>query len=523
MAEIDNAATSTDASSAGDGARRPSRGPLFKLGALVLLVVAGYLIAKMTPLGGYLSREGVFEVVEWLRGHPWAPVIFVAIYASATALAVPGTILTLGGGAIFGFWWGTLLNMAAANIGANAAFGIARALGRDGVRHLMGSDSTTLDKLDGIVKRHGFQGLLTLRLIPLVPFNALNFGSGLMPLRWRTYALATLIGIVPGTAVYTFFADALLQGSQEASREALLRVGIAGALLVLLSFLPALLKRMNIRLPGMSTIVVAIAVASGFAAAPVASTRQAPAGQLPDHGLFTEVLAAVVEDDGVAYRHLADDPSKLNVYIARLEATDPAAVQSAAPADRLAFWINAYNACMLKRVIEDYPIRRAGGLLRIRNAAAGRPANSVWQIPDVFTGDHCPVAGAVRSQDEIEHEIIRPMGDARIHFAINCAAVSCPPLIPQAYDGSSLDSQLDDQVLAFTGDPAQFRVATVDGRRTVRVNTLLDWFKEDFGGVEGIRSFLARYTSGAEREALEDPGTELEFVDYDWTLNDSSP
>ena len=522
MAEIDHRATSTDAASSGGGATRPSRGPLLKLGALVLLVVAAYLVARTTPLGSYLSREGVFEVVEWLRGHPWAPVIFVAIYASATALAVPGTILTLGGGAIFGFWWGTLLNMTAANIGANAAFVIARALGRDGVRHLMGSDSKALEKLDNVVGRHGFQGLLTLRLIPLVPFNALNFGSGLMPLKWRTYALATLIGIVPGTAVYTFFADALLQGSQEASREALLRVAIAGALLVLLSFLPALLKRMNIRLPGMGAIIALLAATGGLAGAPAVSAQRASNGQLPDHGDFTGVLASVVEESGVAYRRLAADPSKLDAYIARLEATDLAAVRSASPADQLAFWINAYNACMLKRVIENYPISRAGGLLRIRNAAAGRPANSVWQISDVFTGDHCPVAGAVRSQDEIEHEIIRPMGDARIHFAINCAAVSCPPLIPMAYEGSSLDAQLDDRVLAFVNDPAQFRVVTDDARRTVRLNTVLDWFKEDFGGIEGIRSFLARYTSGAAREALDDPDTGLEFVDYDWTLNDTS-
>lgn len=522
MAEIDNAATSRDSTSSGRGASRPSRGPLFKLGALVLLVVAGYLIARTTPLGGYLSREGIFEVVEWLRGHPWAPVIFVAIYASATALAVPGTILTLGGGAIFGFWWGTLLNMTAANIGANAAFAISRALGRDGVRHLMGSDSTALDKLDNVVKRHGFQGLLTLRLIPLVPFNALNFGSGLMPLRWRTYALATLIGIVPGTAVYTFFADALLQGSQEASREALWRVAFAGALLVLLSFLPALLKRMNIRLPGMTAILVLLAATSGLAGTPTSSARQASGGQLPDHADFTAVLAAVVEESGVAYQRLAADPSGLHAYIAGLEATDLAAVQSAAPADQLAFWINAYNACMLKRVIENYPIKRAGGFLRIKNAAAGRPANSVWQISDIFTGDHCPVARAARSQDEIEHEIIRPMGDARIHFAINCAAVSCPPLIPEAYRGVSLDSQLDARVRAFVGDPAQFQVARDDDRRTIRVNTVLDWFKEDFGGVEGIRSFLARYTSGAEKEALEDPDTDIEFAEYDWTLNDTS-
>ncbi len=522
MAEIDRAATSPDTAPSGRSAKRPSRGPLFKLGALVLLVVAGYLIARTTPLGGYLSREGIFEVVAWLRGHPWAPVIFVAIYAAATALAVPGTILTLGGGAIFGFWWGTLLNMTAANIGANAAFGISRALGRDGVRHLMGSDSATLEQLDGIVKRHGFQGLLTLRLIPLVPFNALNFGSGLMPLRWRTYALATLIGIVPGTAVYTFFADALLQGSQEASREALWRVAIAGVLLVLLSFLPALLKRMNIRLPGMGAILALLALTPGFPGASAASAQQASGGQLPDHGDFSEVLASVVGESGVAYRRLAADPSRLNAYIARLEGTDLAAVQSASSADQLAFWINAYNACMLKRVIDNYPIRRAGGLLRIRNTAAGRPANSVWQISDVFTGDHCPVARAQRSQDEIEHEIIRPMGDPRIHFAINCAAVSCPPLIPRAYEAASLDGQLDERVLAFVNDPVHFHIVADDGRRTVRVNTVLDWFKEDFGGVEGIRAFLARYASGAAREALDDPDTGLEFVDYDWTLNDTS-
>jgi hypothetical protein len=262
--------------------------------------------------------------------------------------------------------------------------------------------------------------------------------------------------------------------------------------------------------------------AAGVAGAPTVGGQQAPAGQLPDHGQFTDVLASVVEENGVAYQRLASDPSGLYAYIARLEATDLAAVESASPADRLAFWINAYNACMLKRVIGNYPIKRAGGLLRIKNTAAGRPANSVWQISDVFTGDHCPVAGDVRSQDEIEHEIIRPMGDPRIHFAINCAAVSCPPLIPQAFEGSSLDSQLDDRVLAFLGDPAQFRVATVDGRRTVRVNTLLDWFKEDFGGLQGIRAFLAGYTSGADLEALEDPNAGIEFVDYDWTLNDTS-
>ena len=504
-------------------ARPRSRGALFKLGVLVLLIIAGYLVATRTPLGGYLSREGIFELVNWLRGHPWAPVIFIALYATATALAVPGTILTLGGGAIFGFWWGTLFNFTAANIGANAAFVIARALGRDGVRHLMGNDSGALEKLDNVVKRHGLRGLLTLRLIPLVPFNALNFGSGLMPLRWRTYALATLIGILPGTAVYTFFADALLQGSQEASRDALIRVAAAGLLLILLSFLPALLKRLGVRLPGMGAAVLVAALASGFAGTGHAAAQTTAGGALPDHRAFTAVLAPIVGVPPlVDYARLAADRSALDAYIAALDATDPTDLSAASPDAQLAFWINAYNACMLKRVADHYPIRRAGGLRRITNAVAGRPANSVWQIADVFTGDHCPVAGSVRSQDEIEHEIIRPMGDPRIHFAINCAALSCPPLIPEAYDASTLDAQLDARVHAFVNDPRQFTVAAEGGRRTVRVNIVLDWFKEDFGGLAGIRPFLARYTPGSDAEALEDPNTGLEFIDYDWTLNDTS-
>jgi uncharacterized membrane protein YdjX (TVP38/TMEM64 family) len=92
-------------------------------------------------------------------------------------------------------------------------------------------------------------GLLILRLIPLVPFNALNFGSGLTAMRWRDYALATVIGIVPGTLVYVFFADALMQGSTEASAEARIRLFVAGGLLVVLSLVPFIAKRLGFRLP----------------------------------------------------------------------------------------------------------------------------------------------------------------------------------------------------------------------------------------------------------------------------------
>jgi uncharacterized membrane protein YdjX (TVP38/TMEM64 family) len=223
-----------------------------KLLGLVVLLALGVLLVKATPLGEYLSREGVLRGVEFLRGSPMAPLIFVPLYAGAVALAIPGTILTLAGGAVFGLWWGTLLNWLGANLGANLAYLLARFLGREGLTQLLGDRAEkwpAMERLDRAVKAHGFRGMLTLRLIPVFPFNALNFGGGLVGMNWPHYALSTGIGILPGTFVYTMFADALLQGSTEASREAFLQMGLAGALLVFLSFLPLILKKLRVAVP----------------------------------------------------------------------------------------------------------------------------------------------------------------------------------------------------------------------------------------------------------------------------------
>ncbi|MDH3223501.1 MAG: VTT domain-containing protein, partial [Gemmatimonadota bacterium] len=342
---------------------------LIKLIVLGLIVVGGFLAVRLTPLGETLSQDGVASAIDFLRGSPWAPVIFVTAYATLTALAVPGTILTLAGGAVFGVFWGTVYNSIAANIGANAAFLLSRALGQDGVRSLLGSHSAALEKLDGVVERHGFRGLLTLRLIPLVPFNALNFGSGLLPLRWRTYAIATLVGIFPGTLVYTFFADALLQGSQEASRGALLRVAFAGALLILMSFLPQILKRLRISLPGAAAGLVLLAglLPPSPARAQVTQDATSPV----DHEAFSALLAEVVKPEGVDYEALKGLHPVLLAYVADLGRASEAEVEVLSTEARLAFWINAYNACMLKRVIDHYPIQSASGLFgRLRGAVA---------------------------------------------------------------------------------------------------------------------------------------------------------
>ena len=211
---------------------------LFRLAALAGLLLASILVARSARVGEVLTVEFISSLGE----STWAPIVFVGVYIGATALAMPGAILTLVGGAVFGLFWGTVLTTLAANTGATVAFFLARSLGRDGVERLAGP---RLRKFDDAICDYGLQCLLVLRLIPLVPFNVLNFASGLTALRWPTYAIATGLGILPGTIVYTMFADAILSGSQDASQAAFLRVLVSGSLLVTLTFLPAVKRRLK--------------------------------------------------------------------------------------------------------------------------------------------------------------------------------------------------------------------------------------------------------------------------------------
>jgi len=213
---------------------------LLKLLALIALLAAAAYAVRASPLRGIFTPQGASRLLTALRAQPGAPVAFVLVYTVAAALDFSGLVLTLAGGALFGFWRGALLNLIGANLGASAAFGIARLLGRDGLQALLGP---RLARLDRLTQQAGFAWLLRVRLIPVIPFNLVNFAAGLTAMPWRTYAAATALGILPGTLVYTFFADAMLTGSREASRSALIRVLIAGTLLVLLSFAPTLARR----------------------------------------------------------------------------------------------------------------------------------------------------------------------------------------------------------------------------------------------------------------------------------------
>ncbi|MGH7531118.1 MAG: TVP38/TMEM64 family protein [Gemmatimonadales bacterium] len=206
---------------------------IVQLVVLVALLAVAFLLLRNVPVREWLSG---------LRDSAWGPAVFVLLYAALVAVNFSGLALTLAGGVVFGFALGSLVNTVGANLGASAAFWLARLLGRDGVRGLVGERAAMLDRF---VAGQGPLWLLRLRLVPIVPFNLLNLASGLSAMRWPGFALATAIGILPGTLIYTYFADAIVAGAADGSRQALGRVLVAGLLLLALSFLPALGRRLG--------------------------------------------------------------------------------------------------------------------------------------------------------------------------------------------------------------------------------------------------------------------------------------
>ena len=131
-----------------------------------------------------------------------APILFSLLYIAAVVLVLPGSVLTISGGLLFGPIWGTAINLLSATAGAILSFLLARSLGRGFVQKII-RGRATLEGLDRHLERGGFYPVLYLRLVPLFPFNLLNYSLGLTRVRLRDYALASLVGMLPGSFVYT--------------------------------------------------------------------------------------------------------------------------------------------------------------------------------------------------------------------------------------------------------------------------------------------------------------------------------
>jgi uncharacterized membrane protein YdjX (TVP38/TMEM64 family)/rhodanese-related sulfurtransferase len=212
------------------------RGPALRwLPALALLVLVGAALA-------FRDRVDATELRAWVESAGIiGPVIFIAIYAAATALFLPGAVVTLAGGALFGPVWGTLWNLTGATLGATLAFLIARHLGADWVAHRAGS---RLRSLNEGVSAEGWRFVAFVRLVPLFPFNLLNYALGLTRIPLPAYVVASAIFMLPGAVAYTWLGHAgreTLAGGEDIVRTVL----IALALVSTMAFLPRLIRRLR--------------------------------------------------------------------------------------------------------------------------------------------------------------------------------------------------------------------------------------------------------------------------------------
>lgn len=227
-----------------------------------------------------------------------------------------------------------------------------------------------------------------------------------------------------------------------------------------------------------------------YARASITVNLQLPAPGL--HDAWNKLLGKYVSATGkVNYQGFKADKPALNAYLQSLAANPPA--DSWSRADKMAYWINAYNAFTIDLILDNYPVSS------ILNLDGGK----TWDVKRITLG------GKKYSLNQIENEILRPQfKDARIHFALNCAARSCPPLYNKAFTAKNLERALEQRTRQFINDPA-FNTLT-PGKASV--SKIFEWYAADFGD---LKRFLNQYAA----VKLNDTAA-ITFREYNWDLNE---
>lgn len=233
---------------------------------------------------------------------------------------------------------------------------------------------------------------------------------------------------------------------------------------------------------------------------PARQERAAPerATAPPSTEPWAQVLRGFVTDDGgVRYAALAGDEEARGRLRAYVQAVGDASGEGWSRDEALAFYLNAYNALTMNAVLERWPIE------------------SVMQVEGFFDDRKHRVAGRELTLNQLENDILRSevYAEPRIHFAVNCASASCPPLRPEPFAAQELEAQLAAATRDFV------RATTRREGRTVWLSKIFEWFAGDFERVGGVRAFVASQLAGADAEAVRDPGTRLRYDEYDWALN----
>lgn len=224
-----------------------------------------------------------------------------------------------------------------------------------------------------------------------------------------------------------------------------------------------------------------------------------------DHSAWTSLLKKHLNAKNmVNYKGMQADLPKLDAYLAMLSANAPE--KKWATNEKLAFWINAYNAFTVKLILDYY---QNGKLKSIKDIGTIIP---IPRINDGWSKKFIKIGNKTLSLNNIEHDIIRKeFAEPRIHAAVVCAAKSCPPLRNEAFTAIQLHAQLDDQMRDFINDPTKNSVKS----NAATLSPIFDWYGSDFTKTKPLAVWINKY---AKTKLAAD--AKINFGDYDWELND---
>ncbi len=211
-----------------------------------------------------------------------------------------------------------------------------------------------------------------------------------------------------------------------------------------------------------------------------------------NHQSWNTLLVKHVAKDGtVNYKGFKQDRTALRSYLKALEQNIPA--QTATKAQKLAYWMNVYNAFTIKLIIDNYPIK------------------SIKDIKDPWDLRFFKLGKKWYTLNDIEHRILRKMKDPRIHFGINCASFSCPPLLNKAFTAQNVDKELEKLTISFINDTKRNTITP----KKIEISKIFSWFGKDFKKEGTLIDFLNKYSKISINNTAK-----KNFKAYDWTLNE---
>ena len=230
---------------------------------------------------------------------------------------------------------------------------------------------------------------------------------------------------------------------------------------------------------------------------------------------YAAVLATYVDEKGlVDYERLQANRQQLDAFNTAVANIPLEVYQSWSEKEQIAFLMNAYNSFTLQSIIDQNPLKK-----------------SIRDIPGVWKSRKFDIVGQAKTLNNIEHDTLRvDFNEPRLHVALVCAAISCPPLRNEPYTAQNLDSQLDDQVRKFIASPHGFRLDREEN--SVYLSSIFKWYGDDWKqsyGVENkfkgnakqraVLNFLSNYLNPQDQEYLTQNSYKISYLNYDWSLN----